>query len=168
MLLADAALDGSRRWVTLVAIAGTGVMAGFFLAFSTIAMTGIRAIPGEQGLRAMQSINRAANSSAALIVTLLGTGLACVVLGASAVGRLDQRVSTLHLAAGALYVAGVLAVTFVYHVPRNEALGLVDPNGPDSVAAWVDYAAPWVAWNHVRTAAALASSVLLTLSLRAS
>lgn len=160
-------VEGYRRWLTVVAVAGSGLMAGLFFAYSTFTMAGLRRLPGEQGLRATQAINRAANSSATMIVTLLGTGVVAIVLGVGALRDLDHTASVLHLVAGGLYVVGVLGVTFVYHVPRNDALDLVDPTSAGAVEAWRSYAGAWVAWNHVRTIAPLASTVLYALSLRA-
>jgi uncharacterized membrane protein len=65
-----------------------------------------------------------------------------------------------------LYVAGIV-LTIAYHIPRNDALGLVDPNGAGAAAEWVTYARNWTAWNHVRTLTSLAGAVVLTLAVRA-
>ena len=53
-----------------------------------------------------------------------------------------------------IYLAGCFAVTVAVNVPMNLALAEVDPRAAaDAAAAWRDYAGPWTAWNHVRTAA---------------
>jgi uncharacterized membrane protein len=58
-------------------------------------------------------------------------------------------------------------MTIVYHVPRNDALAAVDPNSADAAGLWTRYLADWTAWNHVRSAAALAAAATLTMALRA-
>ena len=55
-------------------------------------------------------------------------------------------------------------VTLLFNVPRNEALALVDSTGPDADSAWERYALEWTRWNHVRTLAAFAASVYLTIA----
>jgi len=70
------------------------------------------------------------------------------------------------LAAGALYIAGVVLTTVGYHVPRNNVLAGLDPDTAEGVAYWATYLEEWVRMNHVRTIAPLVAAVLLTLSLR--
>ena len=50
---------------------------------------------------------------------------------------------------------------------RNNALDGLDPDAPTSIDACRRYAATWTAWNHARTAAPIAASVLYALALRA-
>ena len=158
--------DGVRRALTIIATVGTGAAGGLFLAFSTFVMTGLRRLPPVQGLQAMNAINRAANGSAGLMVALFGTAVVCVALSVTAVRDLGERSAVLHLVAIALYLIGVVAMTIGYHVPRNEALLLVDPAAPDAVAAWHRYASTWTAANHVRTISALGACALFATSLR--
>jgi uncharacterized membrane protein len=54
----------------------------------------------------------------------------------------------------------------VYHVPRNEALALVNPARADAVDLWRDYARSWTAWNHVRTLTSIAGAATLVLALK--
>ena len=57
-------------------------------------------------------------------------------------------------AATVIYLVGCFAVTVFVNVPMNEALAAIDARAvPDAGAGWRDYAGPWTAWNHVRTAA---------------
>ncbi|WP_117000299.1 DUF1772 domain-containing protein [Desertimonas flava] len=159
-------IEGFDRWATVTAIAATGLMAGFFFAYSTITMSGLRAAPGAVGLRAMQDINRAADRSPLLMLGLFGTMVVAIILGVRALGRLDETAAVLQLVAGILYIVGAIVLTMVYHVPRNNALLRLDPDAPASIDAWRHYASTWTAWNHVRTVLPLVSTVLYTLSLR--
>ena len=67
-----------------------------------------------------------------------------------------RRRSTLMSLVGAVVVdaAGVIAITFLVHVPMNDALAVVSVPTVDAQAVWADYAVPWIAWNHVRAIAA--------------
>ena len=42
----------------------------------------------------------------------------------------------------------------------------LDPQSADGARLWAGYVTTWTAWNHLRTAAALAAAVLLTLAPR--
>ena len=64
----------------------------------------------------------------------------------------------------ALFLVSVV-LTIVYHVPRNDALDLVDPNAAGAAEQWHRYLSGWVPWNHVRTVSSLAGFVLLTVAL---
>jgi uncharacterized membrane protein len=67
-----------------------------------------------------------------------------------------------------VYLAGVVLLTFVYHVPRNDAMAALDPEDATAASHWTRYARTWTAWNHVRTVAPLASAALFTIALRVS
>ena len=69
------------------------------------------------------------------------------------------------LSGGLVYLLGTILVTMAFNVPRNNALAPADPQSVDGARLWTGYATSWTAWNHVRTAAALAATVLLTLAL---
>jgi uncharacterized membrane protein len=73
------------------------------------------------------------------------------------------------LAGSLLYLVGTFGVTVVGNVPLNDALAALDPADAGSASAWASYQARWMAWNHVRTFAALAAtaSMILALSQRA-
>jgi len=60
---------------------------------------------------------------------------------------------------------GTVLVTMVFNVPRNDALAAVDPASAEGARLWARYVVEWTAWNHVRTAAALAAATLLTVAL---
>ena len=50
----------------------------------------------------------------------------------------------------------------LFNVPRNDVLAKLQPDAVESASTWTRYVASWTAWNHVRTAAALAAAGLLT------
>ena len=151
------------RGLTIASAVGAGLAAGVFFAFSTFVMRALTRLPATQGLTAMQSINRAAPNPL-FMTALFGTGVTCVALAVSAGSRLDERAGMLQFVGAGLYLV-VLVVTIAYHVPRNDALALVDPAGADAARAWARYAPAWTAWNHVRTAAAFLAATTLTYSL---
>ena len=64
-----------------------------------------------------------------------------------------------------LYLVGTMLVTIVFNVPRNNALAAVEPVSANGARLWAGYVTSWTAWNHVRTAAALAAAASLTIAL---
>jgi uncharacterized membrane protein len=158
-------IDGWTDAVSFGAAIGAGVAGGAFFAFSTFVMPALQRVDDRTGLRAMQAINVAAPNPL-FMLALFGTAVACVVLGASAVTRLDETAGALQLAGSLTYLVGPV-LTAAWHVPRNDALARVDPDDPGAGAAWRGYAGPWTRWNHVRTVTGIAGAVLLVLALAA-
>jgi uncharacterized membrane protein len=157
-------IDGYPRILTIVAAVGAGVSCGVFFAFSTFVMTALGRLPAAEGISAMHAINKAAPTPL-FMLTLFGTGAIGIVLSPVALRHLDQRWAVYVLTGTALYLV-CLVLTMVYHVPRNNALALVDPAGPGAAHAWEQYLSPWIAWNHVRTVSALAGCTAFILALR--
>ena len=149
---------------TLAAAIGCGAVGGAFLAFSTFVMRALGRLPAPRAVAAMQAINLEAVRPA-FLSAFLGTAAVCAVVGVEAVVAWHRPGAALRLAGAALYLAGTLLLTIAYHVPRNDALGAKDPEGPDAANAWRRYTRGWTAWNHVRTAAALAGAAALILGL---
>lgn len=140
----------------LVAALGCGLIAGAFFAFSNFVMKALDRIDPASGMAAMQSINVVVLNPLFLGV-FAGTAFLCAVLA-------FLRWENPWLLAGCLlYVIGTFGVTMFFNVPRNEALGKIDPSQPGAVEAWRGYVRSWTMWNHVRTLAALAAAALLTI-----
>ena len=158
-------IDGYPRVLTIIAAVGAGVSAGVFFAFSTFVMKALGRLPTAQAISAMKAINKAAPTPL-FMLALFGTAAVCIGLSIVALRHLDQRWAVYLLASSALYLASVV-LTIVYHVPRNDALALVDPSRPGAAHAWAQYLQPWTAWNHVRTITALAGTTAFILALRA-
>lgn len=145
------------RVLTVVTALGCGAMSGVFFSFSTFVMAGLRRLPASQGTAAMQSINVAAPRSA-LMALLFGTAGLCAVMAVRAFATWGDRSAALLVVGAVLYLVGAVALTGGYHIPRNDALGELDPNAPGTAAEWARYATDWTRWNHVRTGASMAAS----------
>ena len=160
-------IDGFLFVLTLVTAVACGLVAGFVFAFSASLMKALKRLPASQGLAAMQSINVVVINPL-VMGALFGTALACAVLVVAAFVEWGEAYSVYLLAGGLLYLVGAILLTIVYHVPRNDALADLDPNGADAPSHWDRYVRGWTAWNHLRTIAPLASAALLTVALRVS
>jgi len=147
--------------LTLVAVLGTGMMAGLFFVFSAFMMTALARLPAARGMAAMQAINIAILNPAFLAL-FLGTALLCLGL---VIGALAAGTSTLAAAGGLAYLVGAIGITAACNVPRNNALARLAPDDPDSAEPWSRYLSGWTAWNHVRTAACLLAAALIGASL---
>src|SRR5262245_13493547 len=139
-------------------------MAGVFFAFSTFVMPALARLTAPQGIAAMQSINVAVITPS-VMVALFGPGVACILLAVASLLAPARPGAWLVVTGGALYVAGTVLVTLAGNVPLNDSLAAVDPVSAESARVWGSYLTTWTAWNHVRAAAALVASALLTLAL---
>jgi len=136
--------------LTFLAALGSAVMAGTFFAFSNFVMPALGRLPAEQGIAAMQSVNRVVMNPIFLGV-FMGTMIVSVVLGLIVVPSLRELPSMLMLVAALLYVLGCFGVTIVFNVPLNNALDAVQAASPEGAAFWQRYLGEWVFWNTVRT-----------------
>jgi uncharacterized membrane protein len=160
-------IDGFLFVLTFVTAVACALVAGFFFAFSTSVMKSLARLPAAQGVAAMQSINIVVINPL-VMVALFGTALASAVLVIASAVEWGEPYAAYLLVGGLLYLVGAVVVTIAYHVPRNNALATVDPNGADAASHWDRYVRTWTAWNHVRTIAPLAAATLLTIALRVS
>jgi len=157
-------IDRLHFILMLISALGCGLIAGVFFAFSAFVMNALARLPPAQGIAAMQSVNIAVINPLFLAV-FVGTAVACLLLAGSALLKW-QRPGTGYLLAGCLlYLAGTFLVTLVFNVPRNDALAAVDPLSAEGAKLWAAYLNGWTAWNHVRTAAALAAAASITIAL---
>jgi len=150
--------------LTLFSALGCGLIGGVFFAFSSFVMNALARLPPAQGIAAMQSINVVVINPL-FMTAFLGTAAACVILAVSSLLRRHEPGAAYLLAGSLLYLVGVILVTMVFNVPRNDALAAVVPASAEGASLWTDYLSGWTAWNHVRTAASLAAAALLTIAL---
>ena len=149
--------------VTFCTALGCGLIGGIFFAFSTFVMPALARLPASQGIAAMQAINVAAITPL-FMLALFGTGAACLFLSGHALVRWQQPGAAYLLGGSAFYVLGVVVVTIVFNVPRNNALAAVNSASADGARLWASYLTTWTAWNHVRTITALTAAALLMMS----
>ena len=136
-------------------------MAGVYFAFSVFIMKAFADLDEEQGVAAMNAINSVILSS--LFMPLFwGTTLASVALVGLAAFRLGEPGSTIALAGGIVYVAGMFLVTIFFNVPLNNTLAAA---GAGENTVWAGYLSDWTRWNHVRTLASAAATALFILSI---
>jgi len=150
--------------VTLMAALGCGLVAGVFFAFSTFVMKALARLPDGQGLAAMQSVNVVVLRSS-FIAVFLGSAAACLLALVFSLSRWPAPVAVWRVLGSVLYLVGSLLVTFVFNVPRNDALVSVAPSDPDLTRRWSGYVVGWTAWNHVRTIASLAAAGAFSMAL---
>ena len=150
--------------LTLITALGCGLVAGILYAFSTSVMKALARLPAAQGIAAMQSINITVINPL-FMGAFFGTAAACVLVVVFSLLRWNEAGAVYLLSGGLAYLIGAILVTMVFNVPRNNALAAADPQSADGARLWDGYVTSWTAWNHLRTVAALAAAVSLTIAL---
>jgi uncharacterized membrane protein len=147
--------------LVVTALLGSGLICGVFFAFSTFIMQALANLTPQEGIRAMQSINRVVLNPAFLGVftgTAIVAGLVVLFSMLSGEGQIHW------LIIGSLfYIVGTFLVTGLFNVPLNDELADSPPH--TSALFWADYLKRWTFWNHVRTINAFIATLALTLSL---
>jgi uncharacterized membrane protein len=149
----------------LIAALGSGLVAGVLFAFSSFIMPALRRLPADQGIAAMQSINKLAPRPA-FMLAFIGTALVCVALAVRALLHRHDASSIYVLIGAALYLVGTIGLTAARHIPMNDALDAVKPHAAGAARYWNHYVSTWTALNHVRTATALGASAMFAIALR--
>ena len=127
-------------------------------------MKALARVPAAHGIAAMQSINVVVINPW-FMGAFFGTAAACVLVVVFSLLRWNEAGALYLLISGLVYLIGSILVTIAFNVPRNNALAAADPQSAVGARLWAGYVTSWTAWNHVRTAAALAAAVLLTFAL---
>jgi len=157
-------IDGPLLILVVVTALGSGLVSGILFVFSTFVMQAFRRLPSEQGIAAMQSVNITAVTPPFMIVFF---GTAAAFVGTSIWGIVDWTEPTsFYLLTGAgIYLIGVILVTIVFNVPRNNKLAAYDPKSSEATKYWETYLREWTRWNHVRTVTALLASGVLIIAI---
>lgn len=150
--------------LTLLAVIGSGLMAGLFFAFSNSVMASLGKLPPPQGIAAMNTINVVIQNPLFLAI-FMGTALVALVLGLIALFGNDTPRPTFLLVGALLYLLGNIAVTIAINVPMNDALAAADPASAAGTSLWTNYLDRWVFWNHVRTLACTAALAAFALAM---
>ena len=150
--------------LALLVCIGAGTVGGVFFAFSTFVMGALGRLPAQQGIAAMQSINRVAVTPL-FMTALFGTAVLCLGLAVWTVVAPEGRRAALVVGAGALYLIGTIGVTIVANVPLNNRLEALRPEDGAAPHEWDRFVSRWTAWNHVRGITSLGAAALLTIAL---
>lgn len=148
--------------LTVAATVGSGTVGGVFGAFSGFVLPALGRLDPPAATAAMQAVDVAAVRPP-LMTALFGTA-ALAVAAPVAAARQGAAGTGLLLAAGALYLVGVVGVTVAGNVPLNDALARTDAAAATR-ASWTAWSRAWARRNHVRTAAGTAAAVLYAVSL---
>ena len=149
--------------LTFLAALGSGLIAGFFLAFSACVMAALGRISPASGVSAMQSVNVAVLNPL-FLGTFFGTAALSLVVAVAALMNWSEPGAFYLLAGSLLYLIGSILVTMICNVPLNNRLAAVKPESAEGKAVWTHYLSVWTAWNHVRTAASLAAAACFILA----
>lgn len=147
----------------IAATLGSGMMAGLFCSFSSFIMQALSEIPHSSGIAAMQAINRVIVKPSFLLV-FWGTGLADALAVGFGWQQLNNTALIWSIAGGVIYVTGILFITIAFNIPLNNRLESVDPKSTEGSRVWETYLIIWVRWNHVRSIAAIASTLCLSIA----
>jgi uncharacterized membrane protein len=142
--------------IATVTAMGCGLMSGIFFAFSDFVMKALSLQPPESAIRSMQAINIQIVNPVFLML-FVGTPLLMTVLAVVGALRFAQSGSKLLLLGSAIYLLGALAITVMVNIPLNNRLARLDAASLEASQFWLKYVSEWVAWNHVRAAAAALS-----------
>lgn len=146
-----------RRLAVVAAIAAA-VNAGVFFDFSFVVMPGIRELPPEQGIAALQAFDRTAVTPP-LMLLMYGTSLLCIAAIVRAATRWDRFASPWTIVAALAFLLATVVITGMGNVPVSAAVDALDPSGAGAAARWDELFAQWLSWNHARTAAAVLAAV---------
>ena len=149
--------------IMVIAVAGSGLMAGLFFVFSFSVMDALAQMPTSEGMKAMQLINRTILNPVFLSV-FFGTALACMLVTIISAWQRPPEYG-LAVAGACAYLFGGFMVTAVFNVPLNNALDKLPLDAPESNHEWNRYLRLWTRWNHLRTAACILACVLLAIGL---
>ncbi|WP_162917461.1 anthrone oxygenase family protein [Dongia deserti] len=143
-----------------LALLASALIAGFFYTYSISVMPGLAVTEPRAAMLAMQGINATIRTPVFAFAFFGAFGFTTI---AALLARRWAIAAPL-AAAGLIYAAGSLALTFIVHVPMNEALALVPADADDAVAVWRAYAERWTLWNHARTAASILAFACVALA----
>ena len=154
----------SKNILLIVAVLGTGLIAGVFFAFSAFVMGALDKLPPAQGIAAMQSINVVVVNPIFMLV-LFGTAILALYLGYGTYQNWPIQEAKFLLAASVLYTLAI-AITMIFNVPLNDALAGVNPQSSQAANFWQEYLVSWTNYNHLRCLTSLAACGLYAWSLR--
>jgi uncharacterized membrane protein len=155
----------TTKILTLAALVGSALMAGLFFAFGTAVMSALQRMPAGQGATAMNLIDVRIQNPLFLLI-FCGTALICVALPIVAFVK-DIPGKWWVLAGAALYLIGVMVISFAVNIPLNNQLAAVDPHTAAGTAEWLNYLAKWNPANNLRAITSTLAVIAFALALNA-
>ncbi|ABW31041.1 anthrone oxygenase family protein [Acaryochloris marina] len=133
-----------------VAVICCGLVSGFFLTFSDFLMRSLYLAKVEAGIEVMQIINREVWRSI-YIFLLWGMAPFAIVLAGYAYWNITGPAMIWVMIGSALYVFGVLVISYGFNIPMNNRLDAMEYSGTEAATYWKDtYVSRWVLWNYIR------------------
>jgi len=133
-----------------------GLAAGFFSTYQWSVVRGLARVDDATYIRAFQAINDTVRTPWFAVVFFGAALFATATTALGLIARVRPLASWLGAAATAVYVAGVLVITFVGNMPRNDDLALVtDP--AEFAGAREAFESGWNDLNLVRATTATAA-----------
>ena len=157
-------MEGLLFGLTLAAAIGCGLNGGVFFAFSSFVMPALGKLDPAKGNEAMQSINVQAPTPV-FMSALFGTAALCAALAVWGLTALGEGYGPYLLAGALVYLAGTIAMTGAFHIPRNNELAATDPVSAEGKAVWARYLAEWTGGNHVRALSGVVAAGLFAVAL---
>lgn len=157
-------MQTSAQIVGFLALLASGIMAGFFYAYSFSAMWGFDRADPRHAIGGMNGINVAVQNPIFLVFFM---GVPLLLILASVLYWQAGHLPSLGLftAAAIAYLVGTFGVTVAINVPMNNALA--DTAIPADIETardiWNAYSNRWTPWNHIRTASASLAFALAAL-----
>lgn len=148
----------------ILALIGSALIAGIFLAFSSFIMKALARLPASQGMTAMQSINVAVLNPVFLGV-FMGTTIISLLITILAVIGWQMPAAPYYLVGAVFYIIGTFLVTGMGNVPLNNQLAAVSANDPAASDSWQHYLDQWTRLNTIRTFSATIAAVMMLIGL---
>ncbi|MEV8377611.1 anthrone oxygenase family protein [Kribbella sp. NPDC056861] len=146
-------------------LVGSALIGGVSFTFGTAIMGSLQRMPAGQGAAAMNLINARIQNPLFLLI-FCGTALVCLAVAILALVK-DTPGKWWVLAGSALYLIGVIVVSFAVNIPLNEHLATIDPYSAAGAAEWQTYLTKWNPANNVRAITGTLAVIAFALALHA-
>jgi uncharacterized membrane protein len=149
---------------TILAVLGSGLIAGSFFAFAAYLLPALSRLPAPNGIAAMQAVIAAIKGPLFLAV-FFGTAALAGLLGLAAPLKWGEPGAFSLLIGSLLYLNLPFGVTLMKNLPLNTRLSAMKPDSAEGKRFWEEFRATWGLWNHVRWIGALGAAAAFTLAL---
>ena len=149
---------------TILAVLGSGLIAGAFFAFAAFVLPALSRQPAPAAIAAMQSII-AAIKGPLFVAVFFGTAALAGLLGLAAPLKWGEPGAMSLLIGSLLYLNLPFGVTLMKNLQLNTKLVELKPASAEGKRYWEEFRATWAFWNHVRWIGALGAAAAFTMAL---